>query len=439
MSSATAYYLRDALRESNFKHLNVSITLYERNNRLCGRVGDFEYNGQRHELYATLGHSANLYIQEIMAKFGLKKRFMSEGDVGVWDGNSFVFKQQESKIMMYLRFLLRYGLNMFFFNRETNRIIEEHWMNHYRMSGTFRTIEELLYYRMGIQNLTNVDFYTHFTSLGYDSTFLKDLPGGSIRWNYNQEVHAIHALGGAVGCAGSSDSIFSIEGGVKQLCEHMIRDSGAKVLLSNPVKEILMKSALYDGSGSKPLLESKYDVVTDQGRDTYDIVVMAAPLSLSKIQSNIPLPIEDITYREVHITMVNGTLSGDYFGGIPDEEVPEYIMTQSGSPTPFFSIGPMSKNVVQKDGHQLRFVKIFSAQRLDEDLIQKMFRHVEYIKRENVFAYPNLKTVHSFTPIEVGPSFYYTSPIEAAVSVMETAIMSGRNIALLITDRLRSQ
>lgn len=347
--------------------------------------------------------------------------------------------------MTILNGLIRYGFTPFYMDKFIENIIENNWLNHYRIDGYFESIEDLLKNRMkGIDSLTETDFDSYFTKLGYNRNYLVEINGGEIRWNYNQEIDSIHALGGAIGCAAGSSKIWKIQGGAKQLCENMVKSAQANVRLNSKVTEINLKHALYEDKGldevdAEPvLISSKYEVKSNDESATYDVVVLAAPIALSNIQTNIPLPEDNVRYKEVHITIIKGSLRKDYFKVSNDEDIPQYIITSSNSPTPFYNIGILTQNITIQNGKQYRLVKMFSQQRLGDDELAKIYEDIAFIRREEVFAYPYLVPTSNFTPIVLGPSFYYTNAIEAAVSVMETAIMAGRNIAYMVAEKIKS-
>lgn len=414
---------------------------------MCGRVNDFTHDEFDFpiELYATIGHDANLYLNELVDTFKLKKISLEPGKVGIWNGNEFVFKET-NYIMTMINGLIRYGFTPYYMEKFIDDIIENKWLNHYRIEGSFSSIEDLLKNRMkGLDALTKIDFYSYFTNLGYNKNYLIEVNGGEIRWNYNQEVDSIHALGGIIGSAGSGSKIWKIKGGAKQLCENMVKSAQVNVKLSSEVTEINLKYALYDDDGlddinyEPTLISSKYEVISKNESTTYDAVILATPLSLSNIKTNIPLPDDSVRYKIVHITIVKGVLRRSYFKVSNYEDLPEYIITSSNSSTPFFNIGILTQNMTKKDGKQYRLMKLFSAQRLEDDTLERIFEDITFIRRENVFAYPYLVPTSIFPPIMLGPSFYYTNAIEAAASVMETAIMAGRNIAYIFAENIKSK
>lgn len=65
--------------------------------------------------------------------------------------------------------------------------------------------------------------------LGLDRLLVEELVAGVQRINYGQDVATINALAGAVGLAGASKDLWAIQGGISQVCEGLLKKSGATV------------------------------------------------------------------------------------------------------------------------------------------------------------------------------------------------------------------
>ncbi len=157
----------------------------------------------------------------------------------------------------------------------------------------------------------------------------------------------------------------------------------------------------------------------DMERESFDAVVIAAPLEFADIQFN-DIELEEIAktkrpYQEQYVTstldieslileVVTGTLNPHYFG-ITEDEVPDAVLTIENSSLPFTSIGCKG---VAKSNPKLKVYKVFSRKDVSEELLDSVF-----LNRTSTYrhfwagTYPKLFPIKgSKFPFEISKNLY---------------------------------
>ena len=107
---SAAWFLRQALGEG------ASLTVYERDSQLGGRLATLDVGGTPVESGGTIIHETNRYLANFVDHLALERvepHQCEEGDadsVGVWDGRRFAFRTRNSVLMTRLAAVLSFGV-----------------------------------------------------------------------------------------------------------------------------------------------------------------------------------------------------------------------------------------------------------------------------------------------------------------------------------------
>ncbi len=120
LGTSAAYYLKraqDRLASGNFSANTeaLDITIYERENRIGGRVAVvYPHDDDTHdpiELGASIFADVNLNLRRAVKQFALETgaHMGMDGQMGIWDGQQFLFEGDQSSWWTSAKFFLRYG------------------------------------------------------------------------------------------------------------------------------------------------------------------------------------------------------------------------------------------------------------------------------------------------------------------------------------------
>ncbi|GJN01215.1 hypothetical protein PR202_ga18462 [Eleusine coracana subsp. coracana] len=208
------------------------------------------------------------------------------------------------------------------------------------------------------------------------------------RINYGQSVR-ISGLAGAVSLAGSETGLWAVKGGNWQLPAGLLKISNATLHLQEGI-----------------------DSITDAG-DYY------------VLKSNIG------NEYNCTVTVVATPLDEEYFGVSSLSDIPDLIGTMELPDIPFSSI-----SVLKKYNEDDMTYKVFSRAKLEDGLLDHIFRRRKETIRINWAAYPHYEAPEAFAPIVLdGKQLYYVNTFESAASAMETGAVAAENVARLIISR----
>ena len=96
---------------------NCQITVFEKENRIGGRVKKDMLGGGLIEQGATLIHSSNYYLQDIMQSYQLEKTKPHGGEgeaetLAIWDGNDFRLNTSRNSFKSTIQMLWAYGMSL---------------------------------------------------------------------------------------------------------------------------------------------------------------------------------------------------------------------------------------------------------------------------------------------------------------------------------------
>jgi prenylcysteine oxidase / farnesylcysteine lyase len=425
--SASAHFARKQFGS------RISISVFERDGRVGGRMEHRPFAGTVVETGGTLIHSSNHHVTAMMAEVGLGQTSPQdrEGDegstAGIFDGRGITFRSSKNLALSGAKMLFRYGLSPV----RTGRAVKEQvdrWARIYELQHagkSYQTPEEM-FAALGLIELCREPSPAFFRRNGIGGLFVSEFVDGISRNNYGQGS-TLHAFANVISLAGAGfagGTLFSIEGGNAGLAERLLRQSDVDLRLNTPALRI---------RGPEPG-ERGYRLLTVDGatESIFDAVIIAAPLEVAAIEiksAGIEVPIiADRRFQITHATFVAGQLNPAFFGAPPGATLPGTILTVEDPKIWFSSVGrvgfsPAANNPVYK---------IFSREALIDSQIDLMFRFRSEVERVVWRAYPVLSATAVWPAFELAPGLYYPNAMESAVSTIETEAVAARNVAGLL-------
>jgi len=421
--SATAYFLHQYLGDE------VETTLYESLDVVGGRARVIKFEGLQFELGGSIYFEENYLIKDLSNLFGLQNHSLDDTDdkkiLGIWNGKTFDIETSPSKYITLGKFIWRYGLAPIYVNNIAEKTVKN-FLKLYNDEEPWESMEEYLV-KYTLFHLTKFDIFEFLVKENKINTdYVNEIIAGMTRVTYNSNLTDISAFGGLISVVGSGARLYNIKNGNYLVCEKMIQNSKATLLLNTKVLKINKLDSQYEvvSSSTKGLMQ----------KNNFDIVVIASPLELNGVEFSFELRKNSKgvrEYRKVYVTIVKGLFNASYFDKSSINDVPEIILTSNDATSPFNSIGSMHSF---SDGTKI--VKFFSTQELSEKDLDKIFSKRFATKKHEWFAYPILKKNLQMPPIKLNENLYYVNAFESAISVMEGEAVSGRNIARLITAKI---
>jgi prenylcysteine oxidase/farnesylcysteine lyase len=418
--SAAAYFLHKSLGDQ------VEIVVFEKESRVGGRIRSIKVGGEEWETGGSIIHSENQYLSTIVDELGLEKKKHVYNDIGIWSGESFPFRTGKTKVGTLFNVLFRYGPSLVKAQPLVKDMIKKLSQIYIlQEKGEACPDPETLFKKLGLYTLSQVKSYDYFRRNGISDRFISEFMNGVSRLNYGQDA-SMHGLVNLVSLAGASFGgyLFAIKGKNSQICEAMLENSSAKVMKNNRVTSILKKG------------KSKYLIMAEDGlEEEFDYIVIATPLEKAKIDF-VNMELEENNrlsrpYQVTNVTYVFGKLNPSYFGLMKAEQIPANVLTQENANIPFSSIELCKQDKVTGEN----IYRIFSRQKLTEDLLNKLFWERVETKQVVWDAYPVLTPAASWPSFILDQGIYYVNAMESAISTMETEVVGSKNVVnLLLKD-----
>ena len=399
-----------------------NITVYEKSNRIGGRVKNDKLGGGMIEQGATLIHSSNHYLKHIMKIHNLKPTVPhgGEGEVetlAIWDGQDFRLNTRRNKAISTLQMLWAYGKSL----QNLQEVVQEtmpKWNEVYDLlqEGYGFETPQSLFLTVDLYDLTQKTSYEYFEEKGIDNEVVYEFVDCISRVNYHQDGN-INAFADMVSLAGAGmdgGELFSIEGGNDLLIKNALNSANVNLQLNSEVARIESIS-----ESEKPL----YRITkTDGIQDTFEIVVIACPLDLTNLELTQHVIKRDRDYQTVHAYFLAGEINYEYFNNPWND--PETIFTIEDDQIPFISI---AKTGFAPDW-DVPIYKVFSREILDSSFFDQAFNNVKGELHHEWKAYTVLSPMSHWPPFKLGKGLYYINAMESAVSAMESQAVAARNV-----------
>lgn len=454
--ASAAHYIK----RFNDPCIPVNITVYERSSYVGGRsttVHAYDDLLEPAELGASIFVQVNRNLVNAVAEFNLSTEDdeITQPDsapsvLGIWNGEEFVFTQDDDSYAWWnvIKIIWKYG----FMNVARNQALMKKTVGKFLQMYDepyfpFRSLSETAF-ELGLTEITATTGTQLLAENNIHPPYSTDIIQASTRVNYAQNLDQIHGLETMV-CMAIQGQM-SVKGGNWQIFQRMLNASGANLLLNTSVSEILLQDdntyviKAFSEPGSLLETPSIY-------HDTYDAVILAAPLQFSNI-SIVPVPPSlpsPIPYVTLYVTLLTSPhlLSPLAFNLPASAVTPNVILTtrspNPSNPVPFFSISTLRKT---RRGENL--YKIFSPAPVTSTFLAKILglsladgeesipqKDISWMYTKTWHSYPYLPPRITFDdPSLDEKGLWYTSGIEGFISTMETSSLMGMNVAKLVTN-----
>jgi len=193
------------------------------------------------------------------------------------------------------------------------------------------------------------------------------------------------------------------------------------------------------------LYQVTYNTASGPTGDTYDIVIIAAPLS--RKMANItfknfdpPVPEFPSPYHQTVTTLVHGRLNSSFFGYRDPSAFHFSAIFTTENPNLFINSLAVVSPVEDAGGEgkppsPLAVWKVFSKEVLTKEQLGLLFSSYDSVKVKEWLAYPRYSPPEKCPPVILHDNIYYLNGIERAASAMEMSAIAAKNAALLAYHR----
>jgi len=414
-----------ALRVRELMGDDVDILTLEAAECVGGRARRLDFAGETVEVGGTLLHSSNTYVVDLMKRLGIERAQAAEGStdaksaIGIWNGTRFALNTRTDTWRFLSSLIARYRLRSL---RGLVAVAREGLAGIERLyplldaGRTYATPTELAE-AGGFAALTRTSLLDHLRANGVSQRAIDEIGGGILRNMLNQptRIAALPGISGLIGASLAGGGLFSVAGGNAGLAEGSLRLAAAEVRTGARVVEVQ---------------DDRTVVLANGTTIAADIVVLAVPLAVAGITLPAAVTLPPTRYRHVHVTLVAGTPSTEYFGTATP---PQTMFTTWNDATPFTSLG----RIGYSRSEQVPILKFFSLEPLTDETVRRVIQDVRAIHRLEWDAYPIMDVAPQTAPFEIAPGVYFPNALEAMISTMETETIAGRAVGALVAERLR--
>ncbi|MCJ7614141.1 prenylcysteine oxidase family protein [Candidatus Bathyarchaeota archaeon] len=399
---SAAYFARKYLPYSK-------VTVYERGNRVGGRVLTFDEGQKKSELGAAFLNSTNRTVCDLVKEMKLEvKKLEDATDIAVWNGTEIIFKSSQPMFYNLLKLIASYKLSvpkMLFGLREAKKKIERF----YRKEKPAEFWE--LFESAGLDRWYRKRFDQILVEMGIDSKFIDEIVTPITRIIYSQDA----ALGGFAGLS----SLLGVYGG-----------SIYRLMEGNDV----LPRRLHEASDSKVKLDSKVESVERTSKGSYRVIARDNTSIVDGVIIATPLEAADITfegvatqepqareYQKIYIKLMKGEVNSRYFNLDKSAELPAMILTtKEADPITRFSINKATKDE--------SLVTVTSKEPIGNDILGEIFKNGRTILDHTwSAAYPVFKPTERLPSTFLGKGLIFLNAIESAASSLESSTFAALN------------
>ncbi|NXK27170.1 PCYOX oxidase, partial [Arenaria interpres] len=282
---------------------------------------------------------------------------------------------------------------------------------------------------------------------GFSQKFIDEVVCPAMRVNYGQGVN-INSFVGAVSLAGVESGLWSVKGGNKLVCTGLLYAAKAQ-LIPGTVVSIEPKTRPRRSGEAAQLYHLTYRTPQGLTGDTYDLVVIAAPLG--PLMANIsfqnfhpPVPPFPNPYHQTVATFVHGRLNSSFFGYPDPSSFRLGAIFTTANPNLFINSLAMVSPVEEGGGGDgdddeaklpLAVWKVFSPEELTKEQLDLLFASYDTVRAKRWWAYPRYGAPERCPPILLHQHLYYLNGLERAASAAELSAVAAKNVALLAFHR----
>ncbi|EXJ85827.1 hypothetical protein A1O1_06196 [Capronia coronata CBS 617.96] len=343
--SSASFYLNQ-FSQSLDLDVDLDITVFDANPRIGGRtttVNALDDPRYPTELGASIFVKVNHILYNATRDFGLAPSGKiyeatpeSQYELGIWDGNQFVFKtasddddDDDTRSSWrgwwdIAKLLWKYGLSPIRTQRATKAAVGAFLQVYEEPLFPFRSLQEAVD-RTALDAYTGVSGREVLQETHVSELFSREIIQASTRVNYASNLGGIHGLETLVCMA--IEGAMAVDGGNWQIFDEMVKRSASRVLLNTTVTDVTQDP----GKKSYRLQTNDPDLDAHFNADAYDTVILAAPYQFANISFTPPLvdPPSKIPYVSLYVTLLTSPhqLSPAYFGLQSQADVPSSILT----------------------------------------------------------------------------------------------------------------
>ncbi|KAI9710458.1 MAG: hypothetical protein M1812_007426 [Candelaria pacifica] len=456
--ASAAYYLHERTRLSN----SVEITIFERSSRVGGRVKSayvFDNPQDDIETGGATFSKADWCLNQAMEEVGLKAESTNSGmskNLGVWDGEQFVYTERESSSHWWniIKLVWQYGR----WPLRMNRLVVKTVKSFHKLATVsyqpFKSLDEEAK-RLGLKSALEDDAETYLKRevvTEYEGwKYMQEIIQANGRARYTQDLQNLHGLASIMSM--SSEETQSVKGGNWRLIDRMIRISEATLHLNSQVTRINRNR---DNSITLHYICTNPKSDWKKGSSTFDNIIIATPFHQSSIEitpplENPPLDIPFVTRHVTHFTSDEKITNGQ-FNFNTNTTIPEDVLTTLSYPNNnhpnYFSL-TLPQKIYYLDGCILSstyLYKLVSPDPIPSSTIHLLLNKTQppttnnnvhnppqWIHHETwPHAYPHFPPRTTFDNVELAPGIYYTGAGENLISSMEMSCLMGYNVAGII-------
>ncbi|GAC95783.1 hypothetical protein PHSY_003359 [Pseudozyma hubeiensis SY62] len=368
--TSAAYFLKhaqdqlSASRDASIAKDKLDITIYERETRIGGRTAiTFPYDDDSQnpvELGASIFADVNLNIRRAVKDFKLETgaKMGLSGQMGIWDGQQFLFEGDQSSWWTSAKFFLRYGYSAI----TTENIVKKQLSsfaglydptflharkgaNDASISGyPWSTIEDLAA-AINATSLVQTTGMQFFKERRVSELFIEEMVEAATRVNYAQDTDRIHGFGALVSLAASGAT--GVKHGNYRIFEELARRSGARILtgVEGQVTGIVRydsavsrgkEQIAFEDEGGNGKQQVQWYLGTKSGEgELYDAILIATPWHNADITLlNTRERVKSKAFVHLHVTLLTTSRERprpEYFGLGDQDVVPTTILTSSES------------------------------------------------------------------------------------------------------------
>jgi prenylcysteine oxidase/farnesylcysteine lyase len=408
---------------------NLEIDMYESGTIPGGRLQSITLNNTVLDVGSMLFIKGQKLINELVDEYKLEKETLISDEYsspfGILSNRTIKFELGKSYIYNTMNLVWRYGMSPVWLNNKIEDFADKLGTLYKLLDKkiVFRNIEELISL-LDMKDMVNKTISEYIQELGLSDKYVSEMVNTTLRAICNQDDMSVLSAFSAM--VKLNSEMLRVKGGNQLLVESIIdkckKAKNFKLHLNTNVQAIGKK----DPAG-------RYILESSKGSNEYDIIILAAPLSVSKIEFNDLL--QHLNQFKAYpkatplqVTYIQGELNTDVLGitKLPQILFPKESLT--------------SAKIVEIFNYNGLF-RLHSASKINanelakEELFKKGFKVLTTYSWS--YAWGQFKPIYNFAEIPgfmMDTRLFYTNAHEVIDSSMECALVTSKNIVNMIED-----
>ena len=411
---SAAYFARRYLPYSK-------VTVYERENRIGGRVFTFKGKEMNSEVGAAFFNPTNKTVCDLVEEMGLRVKKLEESvDIAVWNGTEIIFKSSQPMFYTMLKLFTKYKLSLIKLLvslREANGKIKKLYEKEEKPTEFWELFESV-----GLDKWYKMSFDQILVEMGIDRKFIDELITPITRIIYSQNA-GLGGFAGLISLLGVyKEAMYSLKDGNEVLPRKLLEASNSKVELESKVKSI------------EKTAKGCFRVLVGENTSVFDGVIIAAPLEGAGIA------FEGVTkqkwqareYQKIYIRLMEGEINLRYFNLDASSKLPSIILTSKEA-------DPITRFSINKSTKDKSWMIVTSTEPMGNDFVDDVFKNGRIILDHTwSAAYPIFKPTQKIPSTCFDKGLLYINAIESAASSLESSTFAALNSVKTIKEQLNS-